>query len=210
MRNDDPNEVFVFPLRGLVFFPTTTLPLNIFEPRYIRMVRDAVEQERLIAVSPLDPLDRRAEDHHPSELIVGAGKVQILEERPDGTMLVAIRGSARLGLGELTAREPYIRALSRPAPVDARLSPDASVRLAHVRKRLVAWMEANLANVEWRERFAAGVHDPLTILEHAALYLIEDGEIRQLLQELDDLESRVKLLDARILGTYATGSAEVN
>ena len=54
-RLDAAGRVPVFPLPDVVFFPDTTLPLHIFEPRYRRMTEDALRSDRLIAMAVLKP-----------------------------------------------------------------------------------------------------------------------------------------------------------
>ena len=45
-----PNKVPVFPLSNFIFFPKTTVPLNIFEPRYIQMIDDSIKSNRIIGM----------------------------------------------------------------------------------------------------------------------------------------------------------------
>ena len=50
IKKDIPNEISVFPLANAVFFPNTVLPLNIFEPRYKKMVEDALVSNKMIGM----------------------------------------------------------------------------------------------------------------------------------------------------------------
>ena len=48
--NDLPNSIPVFPLSNFIIFPKTTVPLNIFEPRYIDMINDSMKTNKLIGM----------------------------------------------------------------------------------------------------------------------------------------------------------------
>ena len=50
VKRDIPNEISIFPLANAVFFPNTILPLNIFEPRYKKMVEDALASNKMIGI----------------------------------------------------------------------------------------------------------------------------------------------------------------
>ena len=50
IKKDIPNEISIFPLANAVFFPNTVLPLNIFEPRYKKMVEDALASNKMIGM----------------------------------------------------------------------------------------------------------------------------------------------------------------
>ena len=50
MMNKLPQKIPVFPLSNFIIFPNTTVPLNIFEPRYLRMTEDAMAHDRLIGI----------------------------------------------------------------------------------------------------------------------------------------------------------------
>ena len=49
-KEDLPNKIAVFPLSNFIFFPKTTVPLNIFEPRYVQMIDDSMKSNRLIGM----------------------------------------------------------------------------------------------------------------------------------------------------------------
>ena len=49
-KNELPNKISVFPISNFIIFPKTTVPLNIFEPRYIKMVNDSMKSSRMICM----------------------------------------------------------------------------------------------------------------------------------------------------------------
>ena len=79
--NNLPNEIPVFPLSNFIIFPKTTVPLNIFEPRYIEMVDDAMKGNRIIGM--IQP--RKSNQNIPLLYKVGcAGKIVSFNETEDG------------------------------------------------------------------------------------------------------------------------------
>ena len=89
----------IFPLTGVLLLPRGQLPLNIFEPRYLAMTRDAMEGERLIGmVQPSDPPIR---EPNPSVYQTGcAGRVTSFSETEDGRLLITLTGVSRFRIKE--------------------------------------------------------------------------------------------------------------
>ncbi len=90
----------LFPLPNVVLFPNALLPLQIFEPRYRQMTADALEGERMIAMSLMRPgWDTLPSDAAaPVHRIVGLGKIIAHEKLPDGRYFLVLRGLARASL----------------------------------------------------------------------------------------------------------------
>ncbi len=90
----------LFPLPNVVLFPHAILPLQIFEPRYRQMTADALEGERLIAMSLMRPGWNRLPAHATPAIhhIVGLGKIIAHEKLADGRYYLVLRGLARAKL----------------------------------------------------------------------------------------------------------------
>ena len=88
-----PNKIPIFPLSNFIIFPNTTVPLNIFEPRYIQMVDDCMKGNRLIGiVQPKKTGDLKK----PNLYDVGCvGKITSFNETDDGRYLIVINGICR-------------------------------------------------------------------------------------------------------------------
>ena len=88
-----PNKIPVFPLSNFIIFPNTTVPLNIFEPRYIQMVDDCMKGNRLIGiVQPKKTGDLKK----PNLYEVGCiGKITSFNETEDGRYLIVLNGICR-------------------------------------------------------------------------------------------------------------------
>ena len=109
--SDLPLVIPVFPLDGVLLLPGGQLPLNIFEPRYLNMLDDAMAGERMIGViqtrGQMGPVD--ADAHQPSLAPIGClGRVTSFAETSDGRYLITLTGVCRFRAGdELPVRTPY-------------------------------------------------------------------------------------------------------
>jgi ATP-dependent Lon protease len=105
-----PEELPILPLRGVVVYPHTGVPLTIGQPRSIQLVDDVISGDRLVGlVASLDPDD---ETPGPKDLYqVGTiARIIRLFRAPDGTIRMLVHGLARFKLGEFTEETPYLRA----------------------------------------------------------------------------------------------------
>lgn len=102
-----PQPVPLFPLSGVLLLPGGRLPLNIFEPRYLRMVDNALAGAR--AIGMIQPLHSGAADPVPALYDVGcAGRITSFAETEDGRYLITLTGLRRFRLlGEVSADTPY-------------------------------------------------------------------------------------------------------
>ena len=93
-----PNTIPIFPLQGVVMFPNTYLPLNIFEPRYLKMIDHAISNEhRLIGM--IQPQNSNESDEKLIFYKVGcAGKIIKFEETDDNRYLITLKGLSRFNL----------------------------------------------------------------------------------------------------------------
>ena len=91
--NDLPDSIPVFPLSNFIFFPNTSAPLNIFEPRYIQMIDECMKKNRIIGiVQPKKTGDLKK----PNLYNVGcAGKITSFNETEDGRYLIILNGICR-------------------------------------------------------------------------------------------------------------------
>jgi len=110
--SDLPTRIPVFPLRGAIVLPRTTLPLNVFEPRYLAMVDDALRGDRLIGIiqptgdggSTGSPTERSA----PLQAVGTVARLIAHQEQPDGRVLMTLHGVCRFDItGEVRTDTPY-------------------------------------------------------------------------------------------------------
>ena len=92
MKNILPKKISIFPLRGAVFFPKTSLPLNIFEDRYLKMVEDALKNDGHIGMIQSKELGGDV-------FRVGClGKIDKHERTADGRILINLKGLTRFSI----------------------------------------------------------------------------------------------------------------
>lgn len=104
---DLPQRLPVFPLSGALLLPRAELPLNIFEPRYLQMVRDAMQTDRVIGM--IQPKAEAAELGQPELYRTGcAGRISNFSETDDGRFLITLTGVCRFDVAsELEVATPY-------------------------------------------------------------------------------------------------------
>ena len=102
-----PRTIPIFPLAGALLLPRGQLPLNIFEARYVEMVRDSMAQTRVIGM--VQPTDPKTRVHEPEVYETGcAGRITAFEETDDGRYLVTLSGLCRFSIvEEFDARAAY-------------------------------------------------------------------------------------------------------
>ncbi len=91
---DLPNKIPIFPLSNFIIFPKATVPLNIFEPRYIDMINDCMQSNKLLGM--IQPKNSNQEGNIPELYGVGClGKITSFEETEDGRYLIELNGFIR-------------------------------------------------------------------------------------------------------------------
>jgi uncharacterized protein len=107
--SDLPQELPIFPLAGAVVMPGVQLPLNIFEPRYLQMIGDALKTHHLIGM--LQPRPDNSSDDTPEIHAVGcAGRITSYSETNDGRIVLILTGVCRFQVAEeLDGRHGYRR-----------------------------------------------------------------------------------------------------
>lgn len=109
---DLPKTLKMFPLRGVIMLPRSTLPLNVFEPRYLALVNDVLAGERLIGF--VQPVTHQGEAESPqgNDAVLretgGAGRLTAFQETDGGRYLITLSGIARFTItGEEKTDDPY-------------------------------------------------------------------------------------------------------
>ena len=99
-----PEQIPVFPLSNFIIFPETTVPLNIFEPRYIQMIDDAMKSHRIIGMIQPKKIEKKTSLYN----IGCAGKITSFNETEDGRYLIVIVGVSRFKiLNEINTEKLY-------------------------------------------------------------------------------------------------------
>jgi hypothetical protein len=150
--SDLPAEIPVFPLGGALLFPHAVLPLNIFEPRYLAMVDDALKGDRLIGM--IQPRGLQPVGDTPALASVGClGRIASFQESEDNRYLIALKGVARFRMAaETTRTTPYRTVQADWSAYAADLSPDpesAPKDKSQLTAALNAYLERNSLSADW-------------------------------------------------------------
>ena len=107
MINNLPKKIPVFPLSGVIYFPKTKLPLNIFEQRYLDMVNDSMKSDKLIGM--IQPKNSKDQNGVPELHGVGClGKITSFRETEDGRYLIELKGKIRFQIiNEINTDKKY-------------------------------------------------------------------------------------------------------
>ncbi len=194
---DLPQVIPVFPLDGALLLPHASRPLNIFEPRYLNMLDDAMAAERIIGMVQTAGGGR----DRPHLAHIGcAGRVTSFTETPDGRYLVTLTGLARFRLqDELSVQTPY-----RQARVDFNafaddlkpLPEEASAERGRLMEALKRYLEHRSLRIDWGAVDDAPVEALVNSLSMALPF--DSGALQALLEAatLDDRrETLIALLE---------------
>jgi Lon protease-like protein len=175
-------ELPIFPLPRLVFFPNTMLPLHVFEPRYRKMLADCLETHGAMAVVRLDPRGARGDG---IARVAGAGVVVHHEPLGDGRSNLVLAGAARVMLEELPFCPPYRRARATVLePVHTHVPDKDHAALVAAATDFVREVRRHDSDFSFELPSSRG---PGVLADVCAAHLIVDADVRQrLLEELDD------------------------
>lgn len=194
--SDLPEVVPVFPLAAALLLPGGRMPLNIFEPRYLQMVDNAIGGERMIGmIQPaLDGALRH--DGEPEICAVGCmGRITALSETGDGRYLISLQGVCRFRVAEeLAVRTPFRQC--RVTPFAADLEEDrggGEVDRPALLRTFRAYLEANDLQADWESVSRAENAMLVNALSMMAPYGPAE---KQALLEAPDLKTRAETLVA--------------
>jgi len=197
-----PQRIPVFPLAGAILLPGARLPLNIFEPRYLAMIRDTVTGDGLIGM--IQPADPSASDHEPETYEVGcAGRITEQQDTPDGRIVIALTGVCRFRITQELQRDtPYRQVHADFATFEADLTEEFAPALTGrelLIRTLKAFLDHNGLKVDWSA--AARAPDQALVNSLSMLLPLSPAE-KQALLESATLAERADLLTA-LLGMAA-------
>lgn len=197
---DLPSRLPLFPLRGAILLPGASLPLSIFEPRYMEMIGDVMSGSRMLGlVQPVGSDDQESPSGKSVALrrIGGAGRVTNYQEMDDGRIAIAVTGICRFEIiGEAETGRAY-----RAATVDYdRFAGDLTRGLGEDqidRGRLIRALRTYLARSNLRTDWSVIERAPSEFLINALCVMCPYGpEEKQALLEAGDLKTRADVLVA--------------
>ena len=197
---DLPNKIPIFPLSNFIIFPRTTVPLNIFEPRYIDMIDDAMKSNRIIGmVQPKKP-----NENLPVLYNIGcAGRITSFNETDDGRYLIVLAGVSRFKIIEEIKNEKLYRECSINFN-DFNLDLEENNQeikfsdLELIFKNLKSLFTKEGYILNWKELENQSLDQTINTLSMASPFSLEE---KQALLETINLNDRKKKLE-NILSTY--------
>ncbi len=197
-----PNQIPVFPLSNFIIFPKSTVPLNIFEPRYIDMINDSMKSDKLIGI--IQPKTKKNEQDIPDLYQVGClGKITSFRETEDGRFLIELKGLIRFHkIKEITTDNKY-----RVLEINfKKFYKDLSDQKEDVKfsdlelifKDLKLLFQKRGFIINWKALERQNLDETINALAMASPFSLEE---KQILLEAENLDKRKNKI-SEILSTY--------
>ena len=198
--NKLPNIIPVFPLSNFILFPKTSVPLNIFEPRYIDMVNDSMETNKLIGL--IQPKQKKNTDKFDLYEVGCLGKISNFE-KVDGRYLIDLNGITRFKIiKEIETDKTYRQCkvtfddFSDDLQIEKKELKFSDLEL--IFKDLKTLFEKKGYIINWKSLEKQDLNETINALAMASPFSLEE---KQILLESQDLENRKNKI-AEILKTY--------
>lgn len=206
-----PDIISVFPLSNFIMFPNTTVPLNIFEPRYIDMINDSMKAEKLIGMIQPNYKDDKS-NIKPDLYRVGClGKIINFQETKNGNFLIELKGLIRFKiLKEINTSNKY-----RSCKVDFNdFEADLNNKKENIKfsdlelifKDLKSLFEKKGFIINWKALEKQSLDETINALAMASPFTLEE---KQILLEAPNLDLRKNKI-SEILKTYSFDLYENN
>ncbi len=205
-----PKKLPVFPLSNFIIFPKTTVPLNIFEPRYIDMINDSMQSDKLIGM--IQPKNSMNKDNNPELYEVGcAGKITSFNETNDGRFLIELKGITRFkNIKEIKTKKKYrILEVSYESFYQDLTDEKDEIRFSDLElifKDLKSLFEKRGFIINWKALEKQSLDETINALAMASPFTLEE---KQILLEAKNLDLRKNKI-AEILKTYTFDIYENN
>ena len=195
-----PKKIPIFPLSNFIIFPRTTVPLNIFEPRYIDMIDDAMKSDRIIGM--VQP--KKTNQNIPVLYNIGcAGKITSFNETNDGRYLIVLDGISRFSIVEELKNDKLYRECS--VSFD-NFSNDFEENKEEIKFSDLELIFRDIKSlfikegyvVNWKDFEKQDLNQTINTLAMASPFSLEE---KQILLETINLNERKKKLE-EILSTY--------
>jgi len=203
-----PKIIPIFPLSNFIIFPNTTVPLNIFEPRYLDMVNDSMKSDKLIGM--IQPKNFKNENGIPKLYDVGClGKITSFRETEDGRYLIELKGKIRFQIvNEINTDKKY---RSVEVEYNSYLNDLSDEKeklnfsdLEMIFKDLKSLFEKKGFIINWKALEKQSLNETINALAMASPFSLEE---KQILLESKNLDTRKNKI-AEILKTYVFDNYE--
>ena len=200
--NTLPKIIPVFPLSNFIIFPKTTVPLNIFEPRYIEMINDSMKSNKLIGM--IQPKKTTDESSPPTLHKIGCmGKITSFKETEDSRYIIELKGLIRFNIvNEIHSNKKYreyeISFKDFNKDLEDQKEQIKFSDLELVFKDLKSLFEKRGFIINWKELEKQSLDETINALAMASPFSLEE---KQVLLEAETLNIRKNKI-AQILSTY--------
>jgi len=197
-----PTKLPIFPLSNFIIFPKTTVPLNIFEPRYLDMINDSMKSDKMIGM--IQPKNSINKDNNPELHQVGCvGKITSFKETEDGRYLIELKGLTRFDkIEEIKSEKKYrILKVSYENFSQDLISRKDEIKFSDLElifKDLKALFEKKGFIINWKALEKQSLDEAINALAMASPFTLEE---KQILLEAENLDLRKNKI-AEILKTY--------
>ena len=199
---DLPKKIPVFPLSNFIIFPKTTVPLNIFEPRYIDMVNDSMKSDKMIGM--IQPKSSNNDDNITNLHDVGClGKITSFKETEDGRYLIELKGLVRFqSIKEIKTDKKYRILEADFSKFSHDLKDEKEIikfsDLELIFKDFKSLFEKRGFIINWKALEKQSLDETINALAMASPFSLEE---KQILLEAENLDIRKNKI-AKILSTY--------
>ncbi len=205
MKKDNlPKKLAVFPLSNFIIFPKTTVPLNIFEPRYIDMINDSMKSNKLVGMIQPKLLKNSSDDTPQLHEIGCMGKITSFKETENSRYLIELKGIIRFKIQkEIQSSKKYreceINFESYFEDLENKKEDIKFSDLELIFKDLKSLFEKRGFIINWKALEKQSLDETINALAMASPFTIEE---KQVLLEAKNLNVR-KTKIAEILTTYS-------
>ena len=195
-----PKIIPIFPLSNFIIFPNTTVPLNIFEPRYVQMINDSMKTNKLIGL--VQPKKNKANTDLDLHVVGCLGKITNFKDI-DGRYLIDLSGLSRFNITkEVKNNKPYreceINYDDFLADLKLQKEEIKFSDLELIFKDLKSLFEKKGYIINWKSLEKQNLNETINALAMASPFSLEE---KQILLESENLEIRKNKI-AEILNTY--------
>ena len=200
--NDLPNKIPIFPLSNFIIFPKTSVPLNIFEPRYIDMINDSMKSNKMIGI--IQPRTSNTKVSVPNLYDIGClGKITTFQETEDGRYLIELKGIIRFQkIKEIETENKYrvleVEFNKFTDDLDSKNEDLKFSDLELIFKDLKSLFEKKGFIINWKALEKQSLDETINALSMASPFSLEE---KQILLEAENLNTRKKKI-SEILKTY--------
>ena len=197
-----PAQIPVFPLSNFIIFPKATVPLNIFEPRYIDMINDSMKSSKTVGM--IQPKSSTSGNNVPELHEVGClGKITSFKETEDGRYLIELKGLIRFeNIKELKTEKKYrILNVNYENFIQDLKSEKEDLKFSDLElifKDLKSLFEKRGFIINWKALEKQSLDETINALAMASPFSLEE---KQVLLEAKNLDMRKNKI-AEILSTY--------